>query len=475
MAMANLNSDRTNRRNYHPVHAGIVGLGLLSGVVYLFNFKLCRIMPESLCKADIHLFLYLFFFLVMIYFMGIYLIFNQLSQAGRSRSLVVIIIFFAVFFRAVLIPTNPKPLSNDIYRYIWDGRVQQTGINPYLYPPSSAELVSLRDDKIYPYINRKDYPTIYPAGAQIFFRVSHALVGGSIFGFKGLMVFFDVTTVLILLALLRSYGFEETRIFIYAWNPLVIFEIGYSGHLEGLTIFLVVLAFYLNAKKRKTSAVITLAFSSATKLYPALMLPALLNSGERIKGGAVFLGSFLVLYLPFLTAGNKITGYLPIYFKNPYESFNLGLKYLILRLFPGWDYLVISKIFMLVLTASGIFFFFKEKQKEQHLRCAYVLFGLLIILMPSALQPWYVIVLTPFLTFFPSGAWLMFTGTVALSYIKYASPAGIMPNKVLFLEYLPLFTILPAGYIFKRYGPQHWVCTFFQENKTQRLMEVQKR
>jgi alpha-1,6-mannosyltransferase len=474
MDMANLDNDKTNRRYCHTVHAGILGLGLISGAVYLFNFKLHGFIPKFINKTDIHIFLFLFFFLVIFYFIGVYLILNHLSQIGRSKSLIIIIVFFAIFFRAFLVPTDPVPLSNDMYRYIWDGRVQQTGINPYLYPPSSKQLEPLRDDKIYPHINRKDYPTIYPAGAQIFFRVSHALVGDRIFGFKGLMVFFDVATILVLLALLRAYGFEEARIFIYAWNPLVIFEIGFAGHLEGLTIFLMVLAFYLSVKKKNTPAVIALAFSSATKLYPALMLPALLNRGERIKGAAVFLFSFLVLYFPFLSAGNKISGFLPIYFKNPYESFNLGLKYLIMRLFPGWNYLVISKIFILILTAAGIFFFFKEKLKEQHLYSAYVLIGLLIILMPAALHPWYVIMLIPFLTFFPSGAWLMFTGTVALSYIKYASPAGVMPAKVLFLEYLPLFTFLPAGYILKKYAHQHWVMGLFPANKTQKLARIRK-
>jgi len=453
----------------HSIHIGIVGLGLISGAVYLINFKLHGFIPQFFTKTDIHIFLFLFLFLAIIYFIGIYLIFNKLPQLGHSRSLVVVIIFFAVFFRAVLIPAGPEPLSDDIYRYIWDGRVQQTGINPYLYPPSSKQLESLRDDAIYPHINRKDYPTIYPAGAQIFFRVSHALAGDRIFGFKGLMVFFDAATVLVLLALLRAYGFEEARIFIYAWNPLIIFEIGFAGHLEGLMVFLMVLAFYLNAIKKNMPAVIALAFASATKLYPALLLPALLNRGERIKGVAVFLCSFLVLYLPFFGAGNKIKGFLPIYFKNPYESFNLGLKYLIMRLFPGWDYLVISKIFILILTAAGIFFFFKEKLKEQHLYCSYVLAGLLIILMPAALHPWYVIMLIPFLTFFPSGAWLMFTGTVALSYIKYASPAGIMSDKVLFLEYLPLFTFLPAGYILKKYAHRYGIMGLFPAGKTKNL------
>ncbi|MBW2564215.1 MAG: DUF2029 domain-containing protein, partial [Deltaproteobacteria bacterium] len=417
--MENPINKMTHGFRYHPVHAGIVGLGIISGAVYLFNFKLHKLIPDFLYKTDIHMFLFLFFFLAILYLIGVYLIFNHLSKIGRSKSLIIIIILFSIFFRAFLVPTDPSVLSKDMYRYVWDGRVQQSGINPYLYPPSSEQLSSLRDDKIYPNINRKDYPTIYPAGAQLLFRVFHIFAGDRIFGFKGLMVFFDVMTVLVLLALLRAYGFEETRVFIYAWNPLVIFEIGYSGHLEGVTVFLMVLAFYLNAINKKIPAIIALAFSSATKLYPAFVLPALLNRGERIKGMIAFVVSFILLYLPFFTAGNKITGFLPNYFKNPYESFNLGLKYLIMRLFPGSNYFFLSKIFMLVLAAAGLFFIIREKQKEKVIHSGYILIGLLIVLMPASLHPWYVIILIPFLTFFPSIAWLIFTCTVALSYIKY--------------------------------------------------------
>ena len=474
MDMEKPSNKKTKGLRNHSIHVEIVGLGLISGAVYLFNFKLHGFIPKFFSKTDIHMFLFLFFFLVICYFIGVYLILNHLSRVGRSKSLIIIIIFFAIFFRAILIPTDPVALSNDMYRYIWDGRVQQNGINPYLYPPSSEKLKPLRDDKIYPNINRKDYPTIYPAGAQLLFRVFYILTGDRIFGFKGLMVFFDVMTIVMLLALLRVYGFEETRVFIYAWNPLVIFEIGYSGHLEGLTVFLMVLAFYLNAIKKNMPAVIALAFSSATKLYPALVLPAFLNRGERIKGVIAFVVSFLLLYLPFFTAGNKIAGFLPMYFKNPYESFNLGLKYLIMGLFRGLDYFLLSKIFMLVLAAAGFFFLFREKQKEQVIRCAYILIGLLIVLMPASLHAWYVIILIPFLTFFPSIAWLMFTCTVALSYIKYVTPMGIMPVWVLLLEYLPLFALLAIGYIFKRYAPQHWVSGFSPVNRTKKFVEAQK-
>jgi hypothetical protein len=145
-----------------------------------------------------------------------------------------------------------------------------------------------------------------------------------------------------------------------------------------------------------------------------------------------------------------------------------------MHLFPELDYFLLTKIFMLVLMAAGFLFFFKEKQKEQVLHSAYVLIGLLIVLMPAALHPWYVIMLIPFLTFFSSIAWLIFTCTVALSYIKYASPMGIMPAWVLLLEYLPLFALLATGYIFKRYARQTWVSCFFPANRTEKFVEAQK-
>jgi hypothetical protein len=237
---------------------------------------------------------------------------------------------------------------------------------------------------------------------------------------------------------------------VYAWNPLVIFEIAYSGHLEGLTVFWMVLALYLNAKNKQTLGVAALAVSSAIKLYPALLLPALLNRGQRIKGSLAFSVSIVLLYLPFFAAGRKVLGFLPIYLQNPYESFNLGLKYLMMHLLPQVDYYLLSKIFLLALAAAGLFIFLKPKQKDQAIRYAYILMGLLMVLMPASLHAWYVIILVPFLCFYPAAAWLLFSCMVTLSYLKYVTPSGSMPPSVLLLQYGLLFVLLAGGYIFRR-------------------------
>ena len=444
----------TSATHLNPPQIALIGLGLISGLLYFFNFRIKDFFLQSqlVGKSAIHFYVFLFAILSALYLIGIYLIFKYRSRERHSNALSMIILIFALGFRASLISADPAVLSKDMYRYIWDGRIQQNGINPYLYPPDAEQLNKLRDDKVYPNINRKPYRTLYPAGAQLFFRLLHMIAGDSVIGYKALMTLFDLLTLFVLMALLRTYGFEKTRLFIYAWNPLVIFEIAYSGHLEGITVFFMVLAFYLNATNKNLLGVVALAISSATKLYPAIFLPTLLNPGQRVKGILCFTLAIVLLYVPFLTAGSKVSGFLPIYLQNPDESFNLGIKYFMMKMLPQLNYYLLSKVFLLAVTAVGLFIFFKNKQKHQVLWYAYLLTGLLMVLMPASLHAWYLIILIPFLSFYPAVAWLFFSIAVTLSYLKYVSPAGIMPKGVLMLEYGPLFTLLAGGYMLNRYA-----------------------
>jgi len=447
--MERLNHKIINSFNSRAVFTAIAGLGSLSAAIYWINFKIFELFAVLFGLADIQLYVIMFLFLSVLYLTGVFLVIKLMPKEETSWRLTGIIIFLAIIFRLCLIPSNPAVLSKDMYRYIWDGRVQQNGINPYLYPPQADELKNLRDNQIFPNINRKDYPTLYPAGAQIFFRIFYVLAGNSVTAHKGIMVFFDILTLLVLSALLRAYGFNASRIIVYAWSPLVIFEIAYSGHLEGLTVFLMATALYLYAIRQKIPAIIVLALSAAVKLYPALLLVAFLKRGDRIKGIITFSATIMLLYLPFVSAGGKISGFLPVYLQNPHESFNLGLKHLLMRLFPGLDYYLLSLMFIIALVIAGLVVLLKDKEGLEVIRYAYILVGSLMILMPASLHPWYVIMIIPFLVIYPHPAWLIFTCTVTLSYLKYTSPQGIMPTWILLTEYLPLFGLLAAGCILR--------------------------
>jgi alpha-1,6-mannosyltransferase len=427
-------------------------LGALSATVYLLHSQFDRLPRILFSRAmevtAIHLFLLKFFTLYGLYLVAVWTVLKEPKRSSTGMGAVLAIFLFAVLFRVCLLGSAPS-LSSDIYRYVWDGRVQTQGVNPYRYPPSADSLASLRDEVIYPNINRQDAPTIYPAGAQIFFLLSHRMAGDSLMGLKGFLVGFDVLSMIVLIGLLRAHGLSETRLVVYAWNPLVVTEIAESGHLEGLVVFLVLSAIYLYTIDKKIFGLLSLAFASATKIYPALLLPALINKGERIRHVLWFFLAILILYVPYGSAGGKLLGFLPIYVTNPYESFNLGLKDVVMEVIRGLDYVLVTKIFLGILFAASFIIFWLPKNREAVIKYSMVLIGLQLILMPTALHPWYVVWLIPLLAFYPSPAWLIFSGTVTLSYLKYVSPTGSMPTWVTFVEYIPLFGLLIAEYVFK--------------------------
>lgn len=436
---------------YPSVLVALIGIpGAISAAIYGLNFRLGQLLPPFWQTTSIHTYLALFAVLSMLYLAAVGLVLNCRTTPGQSKALLAGIFAFAVVFRLLLVSEEPAVLSSDMYRFIWDGRVQHAGTNPYRYPPADEALKNLRDDHIYPHINRKTARTIYPAGAQLFFKAVYALVGDSVIGFKSALMVCDLSALAVIAALLSANGFDPNRVLIYAWNPLVIFEIAYSGHLEGILVLLMAGAFVLAARQRKLMSVALLALSSAIKLYPALLLSAILNRTERIKGMVVFAAAFGLLYLPYLDAGEKMIGFLPIYLKNPYESFNLGLKSLILHFFPSLDYYRLSLALVTGLVVVALVVLYKEKKPTQALFYGYLLIGWLLILMPAALHPWYVILIIPFLTFFPHAAWLVFSCMVALSYVKYITPQGIMPTWVLLCEYLPLAALLAGGWTYRR-------------------------
>jgi len=138
----------------------------------------------------------------------------------------------AVVFRALLIPLTPS-LSDDIYRYVWEGRVQNAGFDPYVIPPDAASLEPLRDS-VWEHVNHREYTAIYPPLAQLVFR-GLALAGG-VTVFKLALSGIDILAVWLLLRALRRANLPARRAVWYAWNPLAVVEVAGSGHFEPLAL-----------------------------------------------------------------------------------------------------------------------------------------------------------------------------------------------------------------------------------------------
>ena len=205
----------------------------------------------------------------------IYLAVAWLSLRSKdSRSILILGLVFAALFRLSIV-FFPPYLSDDIFRYIWDGRVQAAGINPYRYIPAEEPLAQLRDDKIYPYINRREtVHTIYPPVGQAMFLLVTRF-SESVTWMKAAMVAFEAIAIWAIIQLLSSFGFARQRVLIYAWHPLAVWEFAGSGHADALAIAFIAFALLAHRKRAETLTGVLLACATCVKLFPVVLFPAL--------------------------------------------------------------------------------------------------------------------------------------------------------------------------------------------------------
>jgi alpha-1,6-mannosyltransferase len=340
------------------------------------------------------------------------------DRPGRS---LVIILGFGLAMRLLLLPG--APLSTDVFRYIWDGRVQGAGINPYLYLPVDEALSSLRDDVIYPNINRADYaPTIYPPVAQIaFFLITR--VSESVTFMKAAMVGCEAVAVWAIVKLLVARGQPVTHVLLYAWHPLPLWEFARSGHVDALAIACLMLAFLAAERRAAIWAGVALAAGTLVKYSPAIVGPALYRRWDwRLPAG--FLVAAAVLYLPYVSAGPKIIGFLPHYFVE--EGLNDGPGFFIWIALDALVHLPSAAIVVYLAAAGAIMavlalaVLMRERKETPDLFGAMVLITVFLVLL-SPHYAWYFAWLVPFLCFYPSLAIIYLTSAINWIYIGHGS------------------------------------------------------
>jgi len=215
-----------------------------------------------------------------------------------------------ILMRLMLVPLTPE-LSDDAYRYLWDGHVWFSGVNPYLFAPAAVDLAEIRT-AWHGLINNPSVPTIYPPFAQLAFLMV-AFAGSSLAGMKIFWLACDMLVAWVIVRIAEMTGRNrEQALLLYLWAPLLVVEVAWSGHLETLGLLPMVLAIFCAAKASTALATTTrrwsilaggtLALSALTKFAPIAALPVLARRfGWRPV--VAFAATALVLYLPFLGAG----------------------------------------------------------------------------------------------------------------------------------------------------------------------------
>ena len=251
-----------------------------------------------------------------------------------------VVIGLALAFR-LAVCWLPPTLSDDAYRYVWDGLVQAEGHNPYLHAPDSPDLEALHEEPLYEELNSQRLHTVYPPVSQLVFRIGAVFYdrGWSVswFVIKGILALLEFGAVLVLARML-----SPRQLLLYAWNPAVALVGAGQGHSEAAMALFLALALYALRKDQGVRASVWLACAGGVKLYPFLLLPFLWRRFGW-KSVAASLGMALLPALPFLHVGitdimQNMGSSLHLYVR--LFEFNAGLYYCLkyfLMLLTGLD------------------------------------------------------------------------------------------------------------------------------------------
>jgi alpha-1,6-mannosyltransferase len=371
-----------------------------------------------------------------------------------------IILLVAVACRLVALPAAPY-LSSDIYRYVWDGVVQHAHISPYRYVPGDAALTFLRagHEGIFEKINRRDYAhTIYPPAAQVLFYLI-TWISPTVTFMKTVMVLFEGVTMYALVGLLRSLGIRREQTLLYAWCPVVVWEIAGSGHLDSAAMAFIALALLARYRRQPRLTGLFLGIAVLLKLYPLILLPALYRRGD-IKMPATVAGVVVLGYAAYSSVGLLVLGFLGGYVKE--EGLATGARYFLLELtqqIPGLHHVSTAAYFgFCAAVFLGIIWWcwrvagfdgsnyrrpFDFDGVASFLPPAFALAAALMFLF-SPHYAWYILWLVPFLTLMPNLPILTYVLGFFYLYttaLGEPGPKMFLANKILYASVFAAFII----------------------------------
>lgn len=367
----------------------------------------------------------------------------------------------SILFRLVLLFSVPN-LSNDFYRFIWDGRMILLGYNPFLYLPNeiiNTEIFSqLGRDAMELYYGQGSLSpgnyTCYPPLNQFFFLISVLIFPESIFGsivvLRIFMILADIGTIYYGRKILKKLGLPQSNILLYALNPFIIIELTGNLHFEGITIFFLVLAIYLLLKNNLLKSAILLAFAVSIKLIPLIFLPVFLRKlGQRgtVKYSLIVLMITVILFLPFLNS-ELITNFISsidLYFRK--FEFNASIYYIIRWIgyqTIGWN--IIEKVgpllgltvFFIVIMLSII-----RKNEQPKRMMETMLFAVVIYyFLSTTVHPWYIAVPLIISVFTRYRFVVVWSLVVMLSYSAYGNESFKENYWLVFIEYTAVIGFL---------------------------------
>jgi hypothetical protein len=352
---------------------------------------------------------------------------RELSQTPKfARHVVFVCLALSVLWRVpfFLIPAGPR---DDLHRYVWDGRVQRLGYNPYTAIPEDPALAGLHTPETRE-LNNPDIASPYPAGAQLFFRAVTAM-SESTFAFKVALVVCDLAIILVLFYVLRRTGQGEHWVLAYAWHPLIATEVAGGGHIDILGVLLLVVSAAALGRRWRAMAAVAFGLAVAVKFLPIVLAPLY---WRRVRIRDVLLAAFVVglLYAPFMERGRIPLGSVGTYVQR--FRFNDPIFATLERLTSPQAAAGLA-VFLGLVTAVWL----RSRQRESWDACAWPM--AVSLACAPVLYPWYLLWLVPFLSSPSTVPLMVWSVSILFTYFvwylqRFGHPWQV-PGWIMLLEY----------------------------------------
>lgn len=372
----------------------------------------------------------------------------------RGRNLLWIIAF-AIAFRLAIAPL-PSTLSDDAFRYLWDGKMLSHGLNPYMHTPANVTLPELISDPLRGMQKFPEFYTSYLPLSEILFGFASVLSSDwlvSYYILKCIWISLDVGSVFLVLVLLKHWNLPLHSLLLYAWNPLVIIELCGQIHTEAVMVFFFLLSLYYISRNKFAVSSGVFAFAALGKITILLFAPFLFR---RIgyKWLVVFFSVFLLVCAPFFdlrilsTYGKDLTKYFT------YFEFNGGL-FSFCRLLGTWIFQenlikILGPLLGLIAATFIVILFLRSKDDG---KINYILYGMyatmIFLFCSTVVHPWYIILLYTVLPFVPRASSLWWGYFSGWTYITYSLTPYHENKLIMYTGYILLLVIF---YYERRHG-----------------------
>ena len=344
-----------------------------------------------------------------------------------------LILFISLFARMMMTGVS---VSDDIYRYLWEGKIIAAGESPYQFPAEHAHYHEYRDD-YWEKMNHKDKLTAYPPLAELIFAAVSS-IAYTPWAFKALFIIADLCVVAVLIALLWQHGMDLRNVLLYALNPLTLFAIAGEAHFDVLLILTMMLSVLYAQKKAYAWAWIWLGISIQMKIIAIVLVPFYLWH-FRSRYGWLLLIPLAVPSLFFIeTLPGLFHGLWDFGGTNAFNGPIHGSIHYLLNGDIAWATHITIGLFGII--SLWIIWAIKIPAKA-----AYFLIAALVLCSP-VVHYWYILWVIPFVVLYPGLSWLILSFTNGAYFISvYSVERGedwFLPIWAMWVIWLPFVLVL---------------------------------